>query len=641
MKNILLSLLIVISFTIFTNLVSAQNPPDTLWTKLITNFNNGWAADIRPTSQGGCILIADFEHPVTGNTQICILKFDPNGSEIKRIYLGDNGLKNVMAHHISPTSDGNAIIVGTDLDNQKAMLIRIDDEADTLWTKTYFEWPDLNQGRRVVQTSAGFVILSLARNAQNTWYDLLIFTDQSGNYLTAIPFGDEGNLYPADMVLTADNCFVVLSRLEAIGNHNFITLFKAEATGYRYWNRYLIIPNYQNNAFAYTLKQSSDNGFLIGGTVVNPSYYQLGLIAKTYPDGIMRQYKIYGDTTANKDYDIESFIEMPDQGILSVGETGYYSNPIHMMMMRTNSQMDTLYYKYLLFPEETFSYLHSIQKCADGNIFTSGRIDFSNSSAVFVAKIGSDIPSVVNTRSNLGLPISDNNVTTDILNYVGLAKNQTSTLLGVDVMIDTVLHTSTGDLEFTLSHNGIIDTLIYHAGESGDNFIQAILSDIAQSPVNIASAPFTGFYRPTSSLSNFYGVDPTGNWTLSILDNVAGNTGMLNAWGLRFYFESPSAVDDGTPEIISDYMLYQNYPNPFNPSTKISWQSPIGSWQTLKIYDVLANEIATLVNEEKPAGEYEVEFQSAVGSRQLASGIYFYQLKAGEFIQTKKMILLK
>jgi len=85
------------------------------------------------------------------------------------------------------------------------------------------------------------------------------------------------------------------------------------------------------------------------------------------------------------------------------------------------------------------------------------------------------------------------------------------------------------------------------------------------------------------------------------------------------------------------YELQQNYPNPFNPSTKISWQSPVGSHQTLKVFDVLGNEIATLVDEYKPAGSYNVEFTM----NNLASGIYFYQLKVGEFIQTKKMVLIK
>lgn len=90
-----------------------------------------------------------------------------------------------------------------------------------------------------------------------------------------------------------------------------------------------------------------------------------------------------------------------------------------------------------------------------------------------------------------------------------------------------------------------------------------------------------------------------------------------------------------------EFRLNDNYPNPFNPSTKISWQSPVSGWQTLKIYDVLGNEVVTLVDDYREAGNYEVEFQSAVGNRQLASGIYFYKLTAGSFTEVKKMILSK
>jgi len=98
----------------------------------------------------------------------------------------------------------------------------------------------------------------------------------------------------------------------------------------------------------------------------------------------------------------------------------------------------------------------------------------------------------------------------------------------------------------------------------------------------------------------------------------------------------------------NEFALLQNYPNPFNPSTKIKFTVPVtlsgveGSLVTLKVYDVLGNEIATLVNEEKPAGSYEVDFNSrGLIHQTLPSGIYFYKLQAGEYINTKKMILLK
>jgi hypothetical protein len=91
----------------------------------------------------------------------------------------------------------------------------------------------------------------------------------------------------------------------------------------------------------------------------------------------------------------------------------------------------------------------------------------------------------------------------------------------------------------------------------------------------------------------------------------------------------------------NDFRLYQNYPNPFNPSTKIRWQSPVDSWQTLKVFDIAGNEVATLVDEYKPAGSYEVEFSQAIGNRQLASGVYFYRLQAGDYAETKSMLFLK
>jgi len=89
--------------------------------------------------------------------------------------------------------------------------------------------------------------------------------------------------------------------------------------------------------------------------------------------------------------------------------------------------------------------------------------------------------------------------------------------------------------------------------------------------------------------------------------------------------------------IPENIFLSQNYPNPFNPSTKISFSITHPGLVTLKIYDILGTEIETLVYEEKPAGSYEINWNAS----RLSSGVYFYQLKAGDFTSVKKMILLK
>jgi len=111
---------------------------------------------------------------------------------------------------------------------------------------------------------------------------------------------------------------------------------------------------------------------------------------------------------------------------------------------------------------------------------------------------------------------------------------------------------------------------------------------------------------------------------------------------------NPVDVEKEVVQLPEKYSLSQNYPNPFNPTTTIKYRIPLsppllkgeseaGGFVSLKVYDVLGNEIVTLVNKELPAGEYEVEF-SAKG---LPSGIYFYQLRAGNFVETKKMVLMK
>jgi hypothetical protein len=90
-------------------------------------------------------------------------------------------------------------------------------------------------------------------------------------------------------------------------------------------------------------------------------------------------------------------------------------------------------------------------------------------------------------------------------------------------------------------------------------------------------------------------------------------------------------------ELLLEFLLEQNYPNPFNPTTIIRFTISDVRFTTLQVYDVLGREITTLINEEKPPGSYEVEF-NAEG---LTSGIYFYQLRSGNFVKTKKMILMK
>ncbi len=125
--------------------------------------------------------------------------------------------------------------------------------------------------------------------------------------------------------------------------------------------------------------------------------------------------------------------------------------------------------------------------------------------------------------------------------------------------------------------------------------------------------------------------------TLTIDNNNYVYAGTDNGIWRRPLSEITSVEEEVIDEIPTEFLLSQNYPNPFNPSTGIKYQVSSISRVSLVVYDILGNEIETLVSEEKPVGTYEITWYA----ENLPSGVYFYQLKAGEFIDTKKMLLVK
>lgn len=161
------------------------------------------------------------------------------------------------------------------------------------------------------------------------------------------------------------------------------------------------------------------------------------------------------------------------------------------------------------------------------------------------------------------------------------------------------------------------NTLIYSATLSNGNPLPSWLS-----------------FDPSTRL--FYGTPTTtGNTLIKVTATDTANAKASCTFTLKIENFVTGASDQENS--LNGYKLNQNYPNPFNPITKISWQTSISTWQSLKVYDVLGDEVAILVDEYKPAGSYEVEFDAG----NISSGIYFYVLKTNTFCDQKKMIVLK
>ena len=228
-------------------------------------------------------------------------------------------------------------------------------------------------------------------------------------------------------------------------------------------------------------------------------------------------------------------------------------------------------------------------------------------------------------------PIQDHQTTYDTINISGIGN-----VLDVNVNLD-IMHTYDGDLDiYLIGPNATQITLSTDNGGSGNNYTNTTFDDEASIPITQGSPPFTGSFRPEQPLSNLDNIPVAGNWILKIYDDGYGDVGTLNNWCLIIQHSVISSVT-GTSNFPDNYSLYQNYPNPFNPKTKIRFDLPKTSKVKLKVFDVLGREVATLIDGVLEIGCHEV----IVDGSTLTSGVYFYEITAGNYREIKKMVLLK
>ena len=176
--------------------------------------------------------------------------------------------------------------------------------------------------------------------------------------------------------------------------------------------------------------------------------------------------------------------------------------------------------------------------------------------------------------------------------------------------------------DITPTNNSSLNaTFVFHYDDSELNALtESELILFKSTDIGINWSQMDGTVNTTKNTVTLAGLDGFSRWT-------------LGASSLPLPVEDEIEV-----EIIpTEFTLYQNYPNPFNPSTTFKYDIKERSFVELKIYDLLGREVYKMVNKEKPAGSYQIEFDA----KDLPSGIYLYKLQAGDFVETKKMVLMK
>jgi len=238
----------------------------------------------------------------------------------------------------------------------------------------------------------------------------------------------------------------------------------------------------------------------------------------------------------------------------------------------------------------------------------------------------------------INLPIQDNLTTLDTIHvdFPWIVKGGYQ-LTGLEVMLDSVLHSRVGDIGITLSHHGVTQTMVDQVATTGSDFLWLRLTDEATRPLSEGVPPFSGEHKPDQPLSAFAGLDPEGDWIIEIQDKNPGHSGVLKAWGIKpFYDKILAAEDPVVPENEPPIRLFQNVPNPFSGMTQIKWISDLSGITSLRVFNIHGQEIRTLTNRFLSKGEYSEEFDGSP----LSPGVYYYRLQVGSHWLTKKCVVM-
>jgi uncharacterized delta-60 repeat protein len=213
--------------------------------------------------------------------------------------------------------------------------------------------------------------------------------------------------------------------------------------------------------------------------------------------------------------------------------------------------------------------------------------------------------------------------------------------------IATVKYNSDGVEQWVARYNGPangFDDAAALAVEGSGNIYVTGTSEGSGTDVDFATIKYNseGF---SQWVARYNGPGNSNDYAVALAADNSGNvyvTGSSEGDGWRIYttikyVQTPVSVENEAPVSPSHYWLAQNYPNPFNPSTTIEFTLPKSTFVTLKVYNLLGEEVATLIAEQRSAGIHKLNWDA----RGLASGVYLYRLEAGEFVQVKKLILMR
>jgi len=463
---------------------------------------------------------------------------------------------------------------------------------DTLWTRTY-GGSSYEEAYSVQQTAdGGYVIAGCTASFGAGWYDFyLVKTDSQGDTLWTRAYGGGMGDYARSVQQTSDGGYIVAGRTGSFGSGGWeIYLVKVNGQGDTLWTR-----TYGGGSTdeAYSVQQTADEGYIVAGYTES---FDAGsgdfYLVKTNGSGDTLWTRAYGGSG----WDLATSVQQTaDGGYVVAGMTrSFGAGDCDFYLVKTNNSGDTLWTR--TYGESSCEEAFSCQQTTDGGYIVAGFTDSSGA------------------------------------NYYDFYLVKTN---------------SSGDTLWTRTYGGSYWDGAYAVQQTTDGGYVA-----AGPTVSFGAGNYDFYLVRTNSQGDTlwtrtFGGSESDN-AYSIQQTTDGGyvvAGITYSFGAGFYGdvylvktgpEISEAEPIGTPTP-SQYILHPIFPNPFNPSAQITFELPKAGEVSLVVFNLLGQEVATLAHGMQSAGTHVAAFDGS----HLASGIYFYRLQAGDFVQTQKMVLLK
>lgn len=530
-----------------------------------------------------------------------------------------------------------------------ANFINIIAQVDTSWVKR-FNGP-LNSSDAGVVVKAdenGFIYVGASISKTQGYTDAAVIKyNPNGDTLWVRYYNNPLNLGSTVSDMKIDNNGnIIITGSSGSNNYGDILTAKFNPDGNLLWAR--IFDDGDIDISNSLILDDAGNVYITGTTwKVNLSYNFLTIKYSSSGDTVWTflWYGLEGAGDMGKDIVLDKY-----NNVVVAGTTDWYWGTIDYVTIKIDQLGDTVWVKKYDSPDNGHDYLKKVGADEDGNIIVAGdSYKAGGNHDIIIVKYDVNGDTIWTRRYN-GTGNGDDFLSAmeiDSSGNIYLAGSSFVSGNGMDCL--TIKYNSEGGLVWVKTYaeysyhpdvaNSItLDKLgnIYVTGATGTSssniaYLTLKYDNDGNEEWNTKyDGPGYNGYDVASSIC----VDNSDY--VYITGSSAGLTSVSDIATIK-YTQSPSDVNENSAKNPALFLLSQNYPNPFNPSTKIKYQVSSISHVSLVVYDILGNEIEKLVNEEKPSGSYEVTWYP----ENLPSGVYFYQLRAGEFVETKKLMLLK